>query len=55
MIGWWLIEPRIHGLPAINWDNIDGPGQGETGLNDGGYCTHGLLSFPTWHRPYWFV
>ena len=40
----------IHGLPFIEW----GGSGGETGAPGswGGYCTHGNVLFPTWHRPY---
>ncbi|KZV69786.1 Di-copper centre-containing protein [Peniophora sp. CONT] len=44
----------IHGLPYVSWDgaggddgsNPDDPSQWR------GYCTHGMVTFPTWHRPY---
>jgi len=37
----------IHGRPFIPWDGADfAPGQ------EGGYCTHEIILFPTWHRPY---
>ena len=38
----------IHGLPTSLWDGVgkDFPD------NTGGYCAHGRLIFPTWHRPY---
>jgi len=37
----------IHGRPFITWDGADfAPGQ------NGGYCTHEIVLFPTWHRPY---
>jgi Common central domain of tyrosinase len=39
----------IHGLPAKDWDGVRGPGSQFTA---GGYCTHGMLTFPSWHRPY---
>jgi len=38
----------IHGLPYQPWNNV-------SGVDDrtwGGYCTHGSVLFPTWHRPY---
>ncbi|KZV73173.1 photo-regulated tyrosinase [Peniophora sp. CONT] len=40
----------IHGLPFIEW----GGSGGDTGAPGswGGYCTHGNVLFPTWHRPY---
>lgn len=41
----------IHGLPYVEWDGSGGskpvPGSGWSG-----YCTHGSVLFPTWHRPY---
>ncbi|KAI0270015.1 photo-regulated tyrosinase [Gloeopeniophorella convolvens] len=41
----------IHGLPYTQWE-----GAGSThpvkGSQWGGYCTHGSVLFPTWHRPY---
>ncbi|KAI0032575.1 photo-regulated tyrosinase [Vararia minispora EC-137] len=40
----------IHGLPYIQWD---GSGAKEPVAGSwGGYCTHGSVLFPTWHRPY---
>ena len=43
----------IHGLPNQPWDGVVGstpfdPNSGQWG----GYCTHGSVLFPTWHRPY---
>ncbi|CRG91699.1 hypothetical protein PISL3812_08750 [Talaromyces islandicus] len=35
----------IHGYPYRSWDNVEGTYQT-------GYCTHGSVIFPTWHRPY---
>jgi len=40
----------IHGLPFLAWD-----GAGEKPVDPQawlGYCTHGSMLFPTWHRPY---
>ncbi|THH26781.1 hypothetical protein EUX98_g7401 [Antrodiella citrinella] len=40
----------IHGLPYTQWN-----GSGDTEpfpQSWGGYCTHGTVIFPTWHRPY---
>ena len=41
----------IHGLPFAQWEGAGGthPIQGS---GWGGYCTHGSVLFPTWHRPY---
>ena len=37
----------IHGRPFIPWDGVSAtPG------DSGGYCTHTIALFPTWHRPY---
>ena len=37
----------IHGRPFVAWDNVQfAPG------HSGGYCTHDMVLFPTWHRPY---
>ncbi|KIJ93713.1 hypothetical protein K443DRAFT_111646 [Laccaria amethystina LaAM-08-1] len=38
----------IHGLPYIPWDGVTGIPNPQWG----GYCTHGSVLFPTWHRPY---
>jgi tyrosinase len=40
--------PGIHGLPSVPWDNV----QKTVGGNWSGYCAHGVMAFPTWHRPY---
>ncbi|KAL0254283.1 hypothetical protein SLS55_009757 [Diplodia seriata] len=41
----------IHGLPNRPWDNVESK---TMYADDGeiGYCTHGSILFPTWHRPY---
>ncbi len=41
----------IHGRPYVSWEGAGGnrPVQG-SGWS--GYCTHGNVLFPTWHRPY---
>ncbi|KAF8500854.1 photo-regulated tyrosinase [Russula emetica] len=41
----------IHGMPFVSWEGAGGnrPVQGS---GWGGYCTHGNVLFPTWHRPY---
>ncbi|MCJ1331076.1 hypothetical protein MMC10_007763 [Thelotrema lepadinum] len=36
----------IHGYPNGPWDGVTGNGGGV------GYCTHGSVLFPVWHRPY---
>lgn len=39
----------IHGLPHTVWPR---PGSSEVPRPGGGYCFHGITTFPTWHRPY---
>ncbi|KAN0140456.1 Common central domain of tyrosinase domain containing protein [Lactarius tabidus] len=41
----------IHGLPYAEWEGSGGA-QPVKGSQWGGYCTHGCVLFPTWHRPY---
>ncbi|KAI0357534.1 tyrosinase [Trametes cingulata] len=38
----------IHGLPYTPWDGVGEDSPAEVA----GYCTHGQVLFPTWHRPY---
>lgn len=45
MTSWYQIA-GIHGRPYLAWDTVGG------GNNDGGYCTHSDILFPSWHRPY---
>ncbi len=42
----------IHGLPYIPWDGATGGKAWDDSTQWGGYCTHGSVLFPTWHRPY---
>ncbi|KAG5637088.1 hypothetical protein H0H81_005821, partial [Sphagnurus paluster] len=45
----------IHGFPFRAWGGSDpeGPVSGApSDTNWDGYCTHGSVLFPTWHRPY---
>ncbi|TFK69976.1 Di-copper centre-containing protein [Pluteus cervinus] len=45
----------IHGLPYTDWDDTKKPGEGSPPQKKEqweGYCTHGNVLFPTWHRPY---
>ncbi|MCJ1391703.1 hypothetical protein MMC18_004568 [Xylographa bjoerkii] len=37
----------IHGYPNVPWDEVLGDDTGAIG-----YCTHGSILFPTWHRLY---
>lgn len=49
LLGWFSIS-GIHGLPSSLWDNV-----GKAWTADrpwAGYCAHGVMAFPTWHRPY---
>jgi tyrosinase len=39
----------IHGRPYLPWDGVIGSGVVDPTR---GYCTHGSILFPTWHRPY---
>ncbi|KAI0304304.1 tyrosinase [Multifurca ochricompacta] len=41
----------IHGLPYIQWEGAGGT-HPVKGSQWSGYCTHGSVLFPTWHRPY---
>ena len=41
-------QSGIHGLPKKDWDGVAGNTLG----TKGGYCPHGTILFPTWHRPY---
>jgi tyrosinase len=41
----------IHGLPFVQWEG-SGSSSPVKGSQWGGYCTHGSVLFPTWHRPY---
>ncbi|KDN69085.1 hypothetical protein CSUB01_11800 [Colletotrichum sublineola] len=38
----------IHGRPYIPWNGVDAV----PGGSGGGYCPHGNVQFPMWHRPY---
>ena len=43
-----MLITGIHGKPPTPWDHVPG-------ISDhkfAGYCTHGSVIFPTWHRPY---
>ncbi|RWA09877.1 hypothetical protein EKO27_g5246 [Xylaria grammica] len=43
----------IHGYPATAWDGADPPGKvPPVPDDDASYCTHNVVTFPTWHRPY---
>ena len=36
----------IHGLPTTTWDSV----QKKIQDRFSGYCAHGVMAFPTWHR-----
>ncbi|KAK3360924.1 hypothetical protein B0T24DRAFT_585983 [Lasiosphaeria ovina] len=43
----------IHGYPGdLEWDNSEPPKNGRKEYTHKIYCTHNMLTFPTWHRPY---
>ncbi|KAF9531510.1 tyrosinase [Crepidotus variabilis] len=42
----------IHGLPYVPWNGATGSKPFDPNTTWGGYCTHGSVLFPTWHRPY---
>ena len=49
----------IHGLPFVPYDQLPGEKipysdwpEGKKDGRWGGYCHHGDILFPTWHRPY---
>jgi tyrosinase len=48
----------IHGQPYRPWDNVTSAGanapfpSGTTRWDKTGYCSHGSVIFPTWHRAY---
>lgn len=43
---------KIHGLPYKPWNEAFGAQGWNPNTTWGGYCTHGSVLFPTWHRPY---
>ncbi|KAF8901474.1 tyrosinase [Gymnopilus junonius] len=42
----------IHGIPYVPWDGVTGQKSLDPNSNAAGYCNHGNVLFPTWHRPY---
>jgi hypothetical protein len=40
----------IHGLPYVAWNAGNSNPVSDNGWQ--GYCVHGSVLFPTWHRPY---
>ncbi|KAF0485904.1 tyrosinase [Gigaspora margarita] len=53
---YWAVA-SIHGLPYEPYDFLDNDQLGSDDWNpddskSGGYCHHGDILFPTWHRPY---
>ncbi|MCJ1243678.1 hypothetical protein MMC30_000875 [Trapelia coarctata] len=47
-MGWFEVA-GIHGYPTRNWDGVEGRSETEDPY---GYCKHGSVLFPFWHRPY---
>jgi len=47
----WPAIGGIHGMPYVRWGDSGSPNP-PGGDTFGGYCTHGSVLFPTWHRPY---
>lgn len=41
----------IHGKPYERWTGAEGEGD-DKDVTTKGYCCHGSVIFPTWHRPY---
>src|SRR6266545_342003 len=48
----WFSIGKVHGLPYRPWDGAVGNPPWDPNTTWGGYCTHGSVLFPTWHRPY---
>ena len=46
-----LNDKGIHCYPLVGWDG-ERPGPNPNEPDPGGYCTHNMVTFPTWHRPY---
>lgn len=56
------LNEGIHGLPPVPWDGVGSNTLVDTEPPEkrpkaptnpnGGYCTHGSILFPTWHRVY---
>lgn len=42
----------LHGLPFEEREGLDGLSAYERYIYWGGYCNHGNILFPTWHRAY---
>lgn len=43
----------INGYPGdLPWDNSADPAHTRKGWMHKVYCTHNMITFPTWHRPY---
>ena len=39
----------IHSAPLVPWD---GEGRPDPEPVPPGFCSHNIITFPTWHRPY---
>ncbi|KAK2600137.1 hypothetical protein QQS21_005152 [Conoideocrella luteorostrata] len=46
-LSWYQIA-GIHGVPFTTWNGVEPL----PGTSQSGYCTHGSVLFPMWHRPY---
>ncbi|KAF4979880.1 hypothetical protein FZEAL_3991 [Fusarium zealandicum] len=44
----WYQIAGIHGVPFESWNGVEAA----PGANLSGYCMHGSILFPLWHRPY---
>ncbi|KAF8883494.1 hypothetical protein CPB84DRAFT_1869520 [Gymnopilus junonius] len=42
----------IHGFPYVSWNRVTGSKLMDPSSNAAGYCNHGNVLFPTWHKPY---
>jgi tyrosinase len=50
LLGYYSIA-GIHGFPSTSWDGVSNQFNAR-GAKFGGYCPHGRMIFPTWHRPF---
>ncbi|KAJ5907811.1 hypothetical protein N7495_000493 [Penicillium taxi] len=50
---WWTAYSLggIHGSPREKWNGVEFS-TADPKISPYGYCTHGMLMFPTWHRVY---
>ena len=50
LLGYYALA-GIHGFPTTSWDSVLSKFN-TAGDKFGGYCPHGRIIFPTWHRPF---